>query len=55
MKVLKLAVKLNAYVDGDHSQDEALDLVANSLEIFSTSDNVEIDVETIEITKNEEE
>jgi len=49
MKVLKLTVRLDAYVEADCTDDQAMDLAVNAVEIKSSDPRVEVEIETVEV------
>ena len=53
MKTLKLTVRLDVYIEGDCTDERAMDLAVNAVEVRSSNKDVELEIETIEIEKEE--
>ena len=53
MKTLKLTVKLNAYIKADCTDERAMNLAVNAVEVKSSDPRVELEVETIEVEEHE--
>ena len=49
MRILKLTVRLDVFIEADCTDERATDLAVNAVEVKSSNKDVELEVETIEV------